>query len=352
MIIVWLIGAVILTLSPFNIWPKNGVTSTPEGGLHFESPSVAYLRQVPPKLRTLHNFSIVMEMKSEMTSINFDGIIFGSCIDYDDQNFLMVQVQKNASFSMYVDGATYDLFAKRIFENDSSVWIEIIYDGDKLSFVKNGSVQNVLNTGKLDFSRWNNSYPFVFANRGDGMNPWSGSIYSYDFFDSVVTISTRQELERTKRRLSPLISLPNRADRIQLEDQQKGSSVPSIVIPEKFNPPGKGLIVSLMNFVEKKSFDAKDFFLNVLFFVPFGFLFRLLIEKQTNRYYVSFFITVAAGFMLTIMIESLQMLMPARYTSIMDVLSNTIGSVLGALLISISRIRIVFQLYGHKKRAW
>ena len=344
LILLWLGITFLLTLWPFNFFLKNDATSTSDGAFHFESPSVAYLQRLPENFHKLKKFSIILEAKSEITSLDFDGIIFSNCIDYNNQNILLVQVHENIELFINVNGIHRVIFAGDYFEKDNPVWIEISYDGNNLSFLKNGSVKKVETIGKIDFSRWNSSYPFVFANGGDGMNPWSGTIYSFDLFDSVVAISNRQQLETLKNQLLPIINLPVHHNQISKYKLKSEDSTNSIVIPKFFNPPGKSLLVSLDNFVEWGHVDYRDFFLNTLLFIPFGFLLRLLLEKQTNHYYLSLSITMIAGLLLTISIETSQIFLPDRYTSIMDVLSNTLGTIVGALLLALPWIRRTFNL--------
>ncbi len=347
-IFLWLGIALFLTLWPFNFLCKNVVTATPGGGFHFESPSIAYLSHLPIKISELKKFSLIMEVKSDITLIDIDGIIFGNCINYDKQNFLMVQVRENVEFFISANGVSREIFGEGIFEKDNPVWIEITYDGNKLTFLKNGSVKNVVTIENLDFSRWNSSYPFVFANGGDGMNPWSGTIFSFDVFDSVVTISDRQHLETIRRQVAPLISLSVQQEQTGPYQLQGNISAPSVVIPARFNPPGKSLLISLLNLTEWGHIDYMDFFLNIVFFLPFGFLLRLLLEKYTNRYYLSFFITIMTGLLLTITIETLQSFLPIRYTSILDVLSNTLGTIIGAMIITSSWVRQLLNLQRQK----
>jgi glycopeptide antibiotics resistance protein len=148
--------------------------------------------------------------------------------------------------------------------------------------------------------------------------------------------------------VSPLISLSAHQERIGQYKLQEDVSTPSIVIPTRFNPPGKSLLISLFNFTEWRHISYIDFFLNILFFIPFGLLLRLLLEKFTNRYYLSFFITIMTGLFLTITIETLQSFLPVRYTSILDVLSNTLGTIAGAMIITFSWVRQLLNLQRQK----
>ena len=263
--------------------------------------------------------------------------------------FLCIRVRDIVGFIINVNGISQNISDEGIFEKESTVWIELIYNGSELTLLKNGSVRKVVTIGNLDFSRWNSSYPFVFANGGDGMNPWSGTIFSFDIFDSVVKISDRQQLETIRNQLQPIICLPVHPEQTGLYQLKGNISTPSIVIPAYFNPPGKSLLVSLLNLIEWGHIDYMDFFLNTLLFVPFGFLLRLLLEKHTNRYYLSLFITIIAGLFLTITIETLQSYLPIRYTSILDVLSNTLGTIAGAMIITFSWVRQLLNLQRQKQ---
>jgi len=62
---------------------------------------------------------------------------------------------------------------------------------------------------------------------------------------------------------------------------------------------------------------------NILLFLPLGFLYRVTIGRRG---------AMVMGLGLSLSIEILQLFIPARTTSIVDVLANTLGAGLGALL--------------------
>jgi glycopeptide antibiotics resistance protein len=77
-------------------------------------------------------------------------------------------------------------------------------------------------------------------------------------------------------------------------------------------------------------FNRTDFFKNIIFFVPFGFLLSaIILKKHATGYFVTFFIVTLAGGLLSYVIESLQLVLHSRYTGIADILSNILGSGLG-----------------------
>jgi hypothetical protein len=338
----WLGAALLLTLWPYNITFYNSVTTPTEGGLHFKSPSIAYLHQPPQKLCEMKKFSIVAEIKPDSLGVGKGGIIFGYSYNNILQNFLVRQVGE-IGFYLKDKRDDYNLWLN-VFEKDQPVLIAITYDGEKITIFKNESIQNATIAKDLDFSSWNSSFPFVLANTGDGNMPWSGTIYSLDIFDSVVTISNSRQLGLIRNMIPPVLSLSYHHTETESSIKKRDSSLAALVIPSMYNPPAKGLIFSILNSFDKGKRSFSNIFLNTLFFVPLGLFLRPLLEMYTKRNSLSFWLTLTAGFMLTLMIESLQILLPARDTSIIDVLCNTLGTVAGSSLWTLPWIRKIFNL--------
>jgi uncharacterized membrane protein YfcA len=81
---------------------------------------------------------------------------------------------------------------------------------------------------------------------------------------------------------------------------------------------------------------------NVLLFVPWGFLLFIAlysVERPTLQTYV---LTILLGFTFTLAIEAWQYFLPSRVSDINDVIWNTVGTVLGAVL-GHMRLRVRFE---------
>lgn len=81
---------------------------------------------------------------------------------------------------------------------------------------------------------------------------------------------------------------------------------------------------------------------NVLLFVPWGFFTFIVlytIDRPTLQTYV---LTVLLGFSFTLAIEAWQYFLPSRVADVNDVIWNTSGTILGALL-GHARLRIRFE---------
>jgi hypothetical protein len=84
------------------------------------------------------------------------------------------------------------------------------------------------------------------------------------------------------------------------------------------------------------TYTAFDSVINLLSYLPFGLLLGLALRARFGAL-VSTVLAVCAGVLLSAGMEYLQMYLPARVSSNMDLLSNSAGTLLGALLaVSIS----------------
>jgi len=76
-------------------------------------------------------------------------------------------------------------------------------------------------------------------------------------------------------------------------------------------------------------FVAVEFLANVLMFVPFGVLVWLALARP--RWWV----VVLLGLATTVTIELVQSTMPSRYSTVSDVIANTLGAAVGVLLVNV-----------------
>src|SRR5512141_499473 len=81
---------------------------------------------------------------------------------------------------------------------------------------------------------------------------------------------------------------------------------------------------------------------NVLLFVPWGFLMFIAlytVDRPTVQTYV---LTILLGFTFTLAVEAWQYFLPSRVADINDVIWNSLGTILGALL-GHARLRVRFE---------
>jgi hypothetical protein len=85
-------------------------------------------------------------------------------------------------------------------------------------------------------------------------------------------------------------------------------------------------------------------FLNVCLFIPWAFLMFLSLATPERPTIIVYVLTILLGITFTCAIESYQYFLPSRVTDINDVIWNSVGTVLGAVLGHMrKRIRFAFD---------
>ena len=102
--------------------------------------------------------------------------------------------------------------------------------------------------------------------------------------------------------------------------------------PVPGNPAGNPLLRSLLRAVSSVpglgwvNYDVAEFTANILLFVPMGVLFTLLLGVWR------WWLAVAIGVFATLLIEFVQLFLPARVSDPRDLLANTLGTLLGVAI--------------------
>ena len=73
-------------------------------------------------------------------------------------------------------------------------------------------------------------------------------------------------------------------------------------------------------------------FLNIILFIPFGFMFPIIHSKSFRRYHLSPVFTIFIGFALSFSIEVMQYITGRGLADIDDLINNTLGAVIGYLV--------------------
>jgi glycopeptide antibiotics resistance protein len=110
----------------------------------------------------------------------------------------------------------------------------------------------------------------------------------------------------------------------------------TLTIPEIFKPvQRKFLSLPGPDFRWNWSF-VQDVTINLLGFIPFGFFFSAFLIKTTNlRRGVSYLIVALVGAGLSLSIELIQAWLPTRDSSLIDVICNSGGTILGIVIFQI-----------------
>jgi VanZ family protein len=125
--------------------------------------------------------------------------------------------------------------------------------------------------------------------------------------------------------------------------RSEAKSAPALTIPEYFSVPHKSLLASPLEEFDWTPAWRNDVIANVLGFMPFGFVLCGFFALSRPRGQAILISTLVGG-LLSFTVEFLQYYIPRRDSSLTDVISNTTGSLLGALIARPELVRFALRL--------
>jgi hypothetical protein len=181
----------------------------------------------------------------------------------------------------------------------------------------------------------------VVANSMAGRNSWTGTIMGLAFYDHELendVIVRHFQVWRTERNFSAFKQHGPRL--LYAFDEGQGKRV--------YNKLGNGLDLIIPAWVKVlqakalswpqwedlgRSSSMKDVLINFTGFIPFGFLFFATLSRLEGfRIRRALLIVLLGSFLFSLGIEIVQMWIPSRYSSMLDLILNALGGGFGALL--------------------
>jgi len=105
-----------------------------------------------------------------------------------------------------------------------------------------------------------------------------------------------------------------------------------------FSVPHKDMLQSAAKEFRANSTYVTDLLTNIAGFVPLGLIGSAYLSWTRSRWKAIVFATVACG-MLSFVIEVLQYYIPRRGSGMTDIITNTLGAALGAMLLQVGAVR-------------
>ena len=180
-------------------------------------------------------------------------------------------------------------------------------------------------------------------------HPWQGELSGLAIYSTELTASKVQQhykqwteatdtpdldhaLARYTFAQSPSQSIPSQV-----------SSGPTLRIPPAFSIPHKPWLHSAIDQFRPDWRYASDVLVNIVGFMPLGLILCAYLEWTGSRPQAILLSTLACG-TLSVLIEILQYYVPRRGSDMTDIITNTLGAFLGAMLIRrISRTRFFVE---------
>ncbi len=178
------------------------------------------------------------------------------------------------------------------------------------------------------------------GNSSIGHNAWAGNLYGVALYDTLLTSEQiRQHYELWADRSvdkpdaiepEPMI-LYTFAERTGVLVHNQMGNTNHLIIPSTFKPLRRDMVVRFW-----RDMYWKDILVNILGFVPFALcMLMFLIGNKHMSLRPAAFLTILAVAVLSLIIETVQMELPTRTPSLLDLLCNIAGAALVILVLRI-----------------
>jgi|GEM_PF-135609 len=322
-------------LWPFNFWQANKATLDEQNGLYLAQPGTIYTKAPPKKLSQLEEFTILLSLSSDYYDSNGYGRILTYSNDCDEMNFMIGQWEDAFVFRLNADYKEKPVHfeTEGILKKGKDTWIAIVYDKEHLLLYQDGVKKHEKKVGFLRFSTWDDTYPLAIGCEADGTYCWKGKIYRVSIFNRAFTGEDLRSLPLSVKEKLPLISYNFRevSDHRIIKDQ--GMGVPADLTVHKYFKPYRRMVLNMLRFDPKTfSYYMMDIFINLIGFIPLGFLLSAYLNRKTLFVKNTLIMSFLTGFGVSIIIELLQVFLPSRNSDLIDLTANTFGSVIGAFM--------------------
>ena len=336
---------------PFAFRPPNHVSWLADrAGLHFEAGGVAYDPEsfagsgLNDATNPAANFTVEIWIKADrepddnvyhLLTIHNDRLPADFVICQWKREFLLRGTIQHPSSLRKINEVGLD----NALQKQKTRFITIRSDGAGTDFFADGLpaghyTQFVVKPGALDGQ-------LILGNDSSGKHPWSGSLFGLAIYNRALNppeIAGHHALW-TQGRARQLANAPgltvfylfNEGGGRRAEDSSGNRR--TIIIPEIFQAVHKEFLIPPWKDLSYDGPDYSDLVVNVLGFVPFGFcyFFHLQLRRPRHRA-ANFRRVVLVGAAVSLTIEIIQAWLPNRVSSTTDLLTNTLGALVGVVL--------------------
>lgn len=347
-----LVIILIAGLWPFNFFPKNKVAWLPDKtGVYFSSRGII-LSPDPlndPQQLLLNKQSITIEIlihPTEEPPDNINRIL--SIYDGEDseitflgqwKNHLIIQsrVERPVGNILHSEIGADDALGK-----DRDYLLSITSGTEGTAIYINGQLAQTYPRHRLLGSITSKKIGFILGNSPVGKNSWKGRIMRLAIYNR--TFAAEQVFKHYQSYLENNFTMhPEKEGCIGLYlfNEKQGAVIKDysnlnnhLTIPVLFRPVKKIILDPPWHDSRWNKSFVQDTIINLLGFIPLGFFFTAFLLKASNWKKKIIYIGVAAtGFAISLTIELSQIYLPSRYSQLGDVICNSVGTVLGILIL-------------------
>ncbi len=325
-------GILVAGLWPFHS-PRNQVEWSGQG-LRFGGRGII-LSSGPYRLRESKETASSLELWLQPGKSDQESTILGFYVPGNPLQFTITQWTSGLVLRLRKHGRqaleVAHIYAGDVFQAEKAVFITITSDGEKSWVYVNGVEQDTAHAFPLTFRNLQGQLVVGTSPRGD--QGWDGTVLGMAVLRQRLTpgeVARRYETWTTKgcrEQATPgIVALYCFGERSgTVVRNAAGSGGSDLRIPDRY-------LILHKHFLEVPiKWNWSDIFQNIVGFMPIGFLFyaHFSSRRPVRR---SVILTVLTGVSLSLLIETLQVFLPTRDSDVTDIVTNTLGTVLGLRL--------------------
>ena len=356
-----LFGILIFGLIPKDFHFSNGVNwIKDQAGIRFSKYGIAYthpfIELVEGEISEPNSFSIEIALKPE--SYDEKGFNFILAL-HSGENSHQLLMGQYLSWIILMNGDDYDhkRRTKRIAVNTASPsptarFVTITTGKEGTQVYLNG--QRVRTKKNLTLKIPNGRKArLMIGNSTNGRNSWQGDVYGLAFYGHTLTAQDAarhfnrwfqdQNFSFAKKDKPSVLYFFDEKEGLKALDHSGGNH--HLEIPSKMQILEREILSPTWSLFKLNRSFIKDFVLNLVGFIPFGFILSATLFKLGGTFEKNnVLITVVLCFTLSLIIEILQAWIPSRDSNILDLILNTLGALIGTIIYRFFIVRI------HRKR--
>ncbi len=369
LLILYVIFLAVILLWPFSFtfFPKKNQVKWNDNspGLHFigEGQVISSSRnELYKNLISAEGFSLEIWLSSANNHQRGPARIVSYSLDYSYRNFTLGQegsdlIMRLRTENTNLNGTEPSLIIEDVFRYPKPIHLVVSYNLIEQSVYVNGIVKATSIIPGGNITNWDPGYPLILGNEATGDRPWLGEISYLAIYNRSLHA---QEVHNGYNEVKQIISgnfemvTPKEGLLVRYLFNERGGSIVTnsgsltdslnLNIPENIQTESKPFLSFPLNtWPALDSGDFHEILLNVILFIPLGFLFQATIGIYLNGNLRIIFFAMFLGGAITLSAEIVQYFIEPRNSSSVDVLANFIGTLLGIslrLIYNASLIRI------------
>ena len=227
------------------------------------------------------------------------------------------------------------LYVDDVFLQGRSVFLTVASDGRETSVFVNDALVKEAKAFRLSAADLIGQV--VLANSPLGPDTWSGELRGLALYNQAVTAAqVLRHYSAWTKSGKPGLAEGDHAIALYLFDERSGSTIrnhagpgPDLYVPERFMNLHQALLQRPWEEYHPGWGYWKEVLINIGGFIPLGFFFCAYLQLAWHAHR-AVLITIVCGAAVSVTIEVLQAFLPTRDSGMTDIITNTLGTAVGA----------------------